>query len=122
MKKAKIIFTAILAIGAIGGALAFKAARFNATPAWSFTSLVTLNGASYVYSAQPGLSFCTTYQTAVSKVFRTTTSPNPSIITYYTTAAPTTSIVLSQVAPGTALATIPLYTCVTTRTFTTTAP
>ncbi|SHM23800.1 hypothetical protein SAMN05216311_101927 [Chitinophaga sp. CF418] len=55
MKKARIFLSLIALLAVIGGAFAFKAFKFNATPAWRYTNSITIGGS--VYSST--VPFCT---------------------------------------------------------------
>lgn len=66
MKKAKLTLTAIALMALVGGALAFKAARFTGRPVWAFTTNVSTFGTTYGYSAP----FCTS-QTSIATAFFT---------------------------------------------------
>jgi hypothetical protein len=66
MNKARITLTAIAFMALLGGAFAFKAARFNGNPAWTTTNSITriVGGRTYATFAlnlcTPSLSFITT--------------------------------------------------------------
>jgi hypothetical protein len=61
MKKAKIILTALVVLGTIAGALAFKAARFTGIQAYKTTNTISLivGGRTYTATTAAG-AFCTT--------------------------------------------------------------
>ncbi|WP_146154360.1 hypothetical protein [Chitinophaga ginsengisoli] len=58
MKKARIFLSIIALLAVVGGAFAFKAFRFNANPAWRYTTAITIGGSVYAST----VSFCTSTQ------------------------------------------------------------
>jgi hypothetical protein len=116
MKKAKIMLAALAIFAVIGGALAFKTARFTSNKAYYTTFSTVVGGVTYSTIAP----FCTTSTVFINPgiivgqplttVYRTTTTLTKGI-TLYKTSAPTTDFVTLQVPS----------TCVTTATYTTLA-
>lgn len=114
MKRAKFILAALILVTIAGGAVAFKAARFNANPFYTLTTITTINGQNYVKLVNPAIPFCYTVSTAF-----TTQPNNPSFVgTLYTTNGTTTTtpITLKRVG-GPETVTIPAWTCNLTETF-----
>lgn len=115
MKKAKIYLTLIALLAIVGGALAFKAKKFNADPVWRYTRTITIAG--NVFSSTQ--SFCTS---APTTLFKTAVGIGDVSVVSTTLVPPTTSITLTGLAGS---LTIPFYTaanCVPLETFVTTAP
>jgi hypothetical protein len=110
MNKARITLSAIAIMALVGGAFAFKAARFTGTPAWTTTNSITtiVNGRTYATIAQ-GL--CTT------SLYITNNPLLPPVQTLKTTATlpPTTVVATATDGSGftTAITTFPCTTTVT---------
>jgi hypothetical protein len=113
MKKAKIILATLMFIAAVGGAFAFKAMRFNITPAWTYTNAITVGTGKVTYSTT-GL-FC--YTTTVS--FISTTGIRGTTLTS-TNTAPSTTFTLVNASGATFTSAFPP--CTVTNTLITTAP
>ena len=102
MKKARIFLSLIALLAVIGVAFAFKASKFNANPAWRYTSSITVGGIVY-YSTVPfctstnAVSFFTTECFEITTTWSTTvrTGP-PSTITLKYTANPNVTLTIAE--------------------------
>lgn len=86
MKRARIVLSALALFAVVGGAVAFKAAKFNGQPAFTFTKEYTTNGIVYTRAANAFLpktpaQFITNAAGAVSTVYSTTGTTTTAIIT-----------------------------------------
>jgi len=103
MKKAKIVLSLIALLAIVGGTLAFKAARFTSTPAWTYTDEVATFGTTYG-TAVP---FCYTETT----VFISQNLPGSITTTLSSTAGfPATARVTLEADNGNTI-TVPLKSC-----------
>lgn len=106
MKKARLILTAVALLALVGGALAFKAVRFNGSPVWAYTTNVSTNGTTYGYSAP----FCTS-QTSIATAFFTVPPVGVQTTSALTsTALVTTAPLVLTAANGNTIA-VPYVTC-----------
>ena len=84
--KSRIVLSAIALFAVVGGALAFKAAKFNSTPAFTRTTAYATHGTLYTaagaffYAPKPGV-FITGDVVALSTVYSTTGTIAPGTIT-----------------------------------------
>jgi len=104
MRKARILLTCMLFFAASGGLLAWKVAKFNSTPAFTSTSVLTFRIGPYIVSTIGD--FCTTINRFI------TTTGTTQVLVWYTPAGamPTTTITLT--APNgqtTMIGLIPCY-------------
>jgi hypothetical protein len=91
MKRAKVILTALILIGMVGGALAFKAARFTATRVFTTTDAIYSTVAGVTYGANEVVfgEYCTTVpliyfsNTGLTlEALKTTITPLPRTVTF----------------------------------------
>jgi hypothetical protein len=115
MNKARITLTAITFVALLGGAFAFKAARFTGVPSWTTTISVStlVNGRTYATIAA---GMCTT-----TSFFITSNPALPIITTLRTTPSLPPTTVLGTATDGSGFTTaITTFPCTTTLTRVTT--
>ncbi|ACU60670.1 hypothetical protein [Chitinophaga pinensis] len=114
MKKARIILAALAIFATVGGAFAFKAARFNGQPIWHATNSLTtvLNGKTYAtfgaFYTSAGATLYISTTGISSTVYKTTATLPP------TTVAATATDGSGATAPITTYSAVPTVTRVTT--------
>lgn len=101
MKKARIILSTLAILAVVGGAFAFKAAKFNGFAAYTLTTAYTTNGIVYTASVP-------VYLPITPARFITNVGVNPT--TVYSTTATTTTAPVTLTAAGGATITFPAWT------------
>ena len=110
--KPRIVLSAIALFAVIGGTLAFKAARFNSTPAFTLTTVYVSNGISYT---KGGATFVAPHTT----VFLTPTLPGIASTVLTTSGTTTTAPVVLTRVGGTQTIAFPAWTATTKSTLVT---
>jgi hypothetical protein len=102
MKKARIFLSLIALLAVIAAAFAFKTTRFNANPAWRYTTSITVGGIVY-YSTVPfctstnAVSFFTTDCFEITTTWSSTVrAGSPSTITLRYTANPNVTLTIAE--------------------------